>query len=98
MSPKKPKGLRFHQVVWLVLCLMSWCHARDICTQSAVLTEEGLIKRAVPKSFPISADLTSHMEVVDTLGKAFIFEPIGIKNDWAHGCHLLNSAELIMHF
>ena len=70
MSTKKSKGFKFRHILWLALCLMSWCHARDICTQSAVLSEEGLIKRAVPKNFPITADLTSHMEVVDTLGIA----------------------------
>ena len=59
------------KILYLLLTISSVNNARDVCTKSAVLEELGIIKGASPKSVPIYANVKSHNEVVDKLGKHF---------------------------
>lgn len=58
-------------LLWMLWIIILHHHslARDICTKSAVLEQTGIVQMATSKSLPISADVTSQLEVVQSLGE-----------------------------
>ena len=69
-SESKMKVTRFPGISFLwIIFLSHQCFARDICTQSAVLQQTGIVQTSRTKSLPIAADVTSQLEVLQDLGE-----------------------------